>query len=124
MGPGIWSFIHVDDAASATVAALERGVPGIYNIVDDEPAPVSVWLPFLAGVLGAQPPRRLPTWLGRIAVGEAGVSLMTQIRGSSNAKAKQKLGWQPRFKSWREGFRLGLSDGRRGDDDQRQDRIA
>jgi nucleoside-diphosphate-sugar epimerase len=123
-GAGIWSFIHVDDAASATVAALERGVPGIYNIVDDEPAPVSVWLPFLAGVLGAQPPRRLPTWLGRIAVGEAGVSLMTQIRGSSNAKAKQKLGWQPRFKSWREGFRLGLSDGRRGDDDQRQDRIA
>lgn len=123
-GAGVWSFIHVDDAASATVAAIEHGAPGTYNIVDDEPAPVSVWLPYLASVIGAKPPRHLPAWLGRIAVGEVGISLMTQIRGSSNAKAKQQLGWRPHFSSWREGFRWGLSDRRRGDTSPSQLRIA
>ena len=115
-GAGVWSFVHADDAAVATVAAVERGAPGVYNVVDDEPAPVAVWLPYLAEVLGAKPPRRLPVWLGRLAVGEPGVSLMTQIRGSSNAKAKRELGWRPRFPSWREGFRRGLADGADGDD--------
>lgn len=109
-GTGIWSFIHVDDAAAATLAAVERGAPGIYNIVDDEPAAVSEWLPYLAECLGAKPPRRVPTWLGRLAAGEVGVSMMTQIRGSSNAKAKRELGWHPRYKSWRDGFRSGLGD--------------
>ena len=109
-GAGVWSFIHVADAAAATVAAVERGAPGIYNIVDDEPAPVSVWLPELAKALGAKPPRRIPTWLARLAAGEAAVSMMTRSRGSSNAKAKRELGWTPRFASWRDGFRHGLSD--------------
>ncbi|MGZ4200395.1 MAG: NAD-dependent epimerase/dehydratase family protein [Thermoleophilia bacterium] len=109
-GAGVWSFVHVDDAIGATIAALERGRPGCYNIVDDEPAPVSVWLPDLARVLRAKPPRHLPTWVGRLATGDAGVSMMTQIRGSSNAKAKRELGWEPRYKSWRQGFRWGLSD--------------
>ena len=107
-GAGVWSFLHVSDAAAAAVAALERGEPGCYNIVDDEPAPVAVWLPYLAEVIGAPPPRRLPLWLGRLAAGETGVSMMTQIRGSSNAKAKQQLGWQPAWPSWREGFKRGL----------------
>jgi 2-alkyl-3-oxoalkanoate reductase len=106
-GGGVWSFIHVDDAAAATVAAIERGAPGIYNIVDDDPAPVAVWLPELARVLGAKRPWRVPVWLGRLAVGEVGVSMMTQIRGTSNAKAKRELEWQPRYKSWRDGFRTG-----------------
>lgn len=109
-GSGIWSFIHVDDAAAATVAAIERGGTGVYNIVDDEPAPVAEWLPYLAEVLGAKPPRRIPIWLGRLFVGEAGVSMMTRIRGSSNGKAKRALAWSPRFPSWRQGFREGLSD--------------
>jgi nucleoside-diphosphate-sugar epimerase len=104
------SFTSTDDAAAAAVAAVERGAAGIYNIVDDEPAPVSEWLPYLAECLGANPPRRLPTWLGRLAAGEVAVSMMTQIRGSSNAKAKRELGWQPRYKSWRDGFRTGLGD--------------
>jgi nucleoside-diphosphate-sugar epimerase len=103
-GSGVWSFVHVDDAASATVAAVEYGAPGIYNIVDDEPAPVREWLPYLAECLGAPPPRRVPAWLARFAVGEVGVSLMTQVRGSSNAKARRELGWEPRFPSWRQGF--------------------
>jgi nucleoside-diphosphate-sugar epimerase len=107
---GIWSWIHIDDAAGATVAALERGAAGIYNIVDDEPAPVSEWLPVLAESLGAKPPRRVPAWLARLAVGEVGVSMMTQIRGSSNAKAKRELGWQPRWSSWREGFSHALTE--------------
>jgi nucleoside-diphosphate-sugar epimerase len=107
-GGGVWSFIHSDDAAAATVAAIERGRPGIYNVTDDEPAPVSVWLPELAAALGAPPPRRVPAWLARLLVGETGVAMMTQVRGASNSKAKQKLGWQPRFASWREGFRSGL----------------
>jgi 2-alkyl-3-oxoalkanoate reductase len=104
-GTGVWSWIHLDDAASATVAALEHGTRGIYNVVDDEPAPVADWLPYLADVVGAKPPRRVPVWLGRLAAGEVGVSMMTQIRGSSNAKARRELRWQPAWRSWREGFR-------------------
>ena len=107
-GTGISSFIHVDDAATATVAAIERGAPGIYNVTDDEPAPVSAWLPALADAIGAPPPRRVPVWLARPLIGEAGVAMMTDLRGASNAKAKRELGWQPRFASWREGFRDGL----------------
>ena len=107
-GTGIWSFLHVDDAASATVAAMDRGRPGPFNVCDDDPAPVSVWLPELARALGAQPPRRVPAWLARFAVGEVGVSMMTRIRGASNAKAKSELDWTPRWASWREGFREGL----------------
>jgi nucleoside-diphosphate-sugar epimerase len=109
-GAGVWSWIHLDDAAAATVAAVERGAPGIYNVADDEPAPVATWLPYLAAVLGAKPPRRVPVWLGRLAAGEVGVSMMTQIRGVSNVKAKHELGWQPRWSSWRDGFRNGLTD--------------
>ena len=104
-GTGVWSWIHVDDAAAATVAAMERGQPGIYNVVDDEPAAVADWLPHLAAVTGARPPLRIPAWLGRLAAGEVGVSMMTRIRGSSNAKAKRDLDWKPAWPSWREGFR-------------------
>jgi nucleoside-diphosphate-sugar epimerase len=107
-GTGVWSFVHVDDAARATVAALTRGRRGIYNIVDDEPAPVSEWLPCLAQALGARAPRTMPVWLARFALGEAGVSMMTDVRGGSNAKAKRELGWQPVFASWRRGFVEGL----------------
>ena len=107
-GTGIWSFIHIEDAAAATALAVDRGAPGIYNIVDDEPAPVSDWLPYLADVLGARPPRRVPAWLARFIVGEAGVTMMTKIRGSSNAKAKRELGLDLRYPSWRIGFREGL----------------
>jgi nucleoside-diphosphate-sugar epimerase len=109
-GTGLWSWVHIDDAASATVAAVEHGTRGIYNIVDDEPAPVSEWLPYLAEIVGAKPPRRVPLWLGKLLAGEVGVSMMTQIRGSSNAKAKRELGWRPSWPSWREGFRYGLTD--------------
>jgi nucleoside-diphosphate-sugar epimerase len=108
-GAGVWSFIHVDDAASATIAAIRRGAPGIYNIVDDEPAPVAVWLPEFARALGAKPPWHVPTWLGRMAAGDVGVSGMTEIRGASNTKAKRELGWEPRYSSWRDGFRNGLN---------------
>jgi 2-alkyl-3-oxoalkanoate reductase len=104
-GAGVWSFLHVYDAAAATVAALDRGEPGVYNVVDDEPASVAEWLPFLAEAVGAKAPRRLPAWLGRLAAGEVAVSMMTQIRGSSNAKAKRELGWRPAWPSWRQGFR-------------------
>ncbi len=107
-GGGVWSFIHIDDAASATLAAIEQGAAGIYNIVDDEPAPVAEWLPVLAESIGAPPPWRIPTWVARLAVGEAGVWLMTQARGASNAKARRVLGWRPAYESWREGFRTGL----------------
>jgi nucleoside-diphosphate-sugar epimerase len=107
-GAGVWSFCHVDDAASATALAVERGAPGVYNIVDDDPAPVSEWLPELARIIGAKPPRHVPAWVARPLIGEHGVSLMTKIRGSSNAKAKRELGWAPRYPSWREGFRTGL----------------
>jgi nucleoside-diphosphate-sugar epimerase len=107
-GAGVWSFVHIDDVASATMAAVDHGAPGVYNVVDDDPAPVAEWLPELAAAIGAKPPRRVPVWLGRLAVGEVGVSLMTQIRGASNAKAKRELAWTPRYASWREGFRAGL----------------
>jgi nucleoside-diphosphate-sugar epimerase len=107
-GTGIWSFIHIEDAAAATALAVDRGDPGLYNIVDDEPAPVSVWLPYLAEVIGAKAPRRAPAWLARFIVGRPGVTMMTKIRGSSNAKAKRELGWELRYPSWRMGFREGL----------------
>ncbi len=103
-GGGIWSFIHIGDAAGATVAAISNGAPGIYNIVDDEPAPVSKWLPVLAHAIGAKPPYRIPHWLGELTIGKAGVSIMTQIRGCSNAKAKRELNWTPVYPSWRVGF--------------------
>ena len=103
-GGGVWSFIHIADAADATVAALERGRRGIYNIVDDEPAPVREWLPLLAERYGAPKPMRVPKFIGRLAAGEAGVVMMTEIRGASNEKAKRELDWQPRHPSWREGF--------------------
>jgi nucleoside-diphosphate-sugar epimerase len=107
-GAEVWSFTDARDAASATIAtiaAIERATPGVYNIVDDEPAPVSVWLPEFAAAIGAKPPMHVPVWVGRLATGEVGVSMMTQIRGASNAKAERELGWQPTYKSWREGFR-------------------
>ena len=107
-GTGVWSFCHIDDAASAAAAAVTRGAPGVYNIVDDDPAPVSVWLPEFARVIGAKPPMRIPAWMALPLIGEHGVSMMTQIRGSSNAKAKRELGWEPAWPSWREGFRRGL----------------
>ncbi len=107
-GGGVWSFIHVDDIASITVAALERGRRGIYNASDDRPAPVAEWLPGLAEAVGAKPPRHVPVWVGRLATGEVGVSMMTQIRGTSNAKAKRELDWAQKYPSWREGFRSGL----------------
>jgi nucleoside-diphosphate-sugar epimerase len=111
-GGGVWSFVHIDDAACATRFAIELGPAGRYNIVDDDPAEVSVWLPALAKAVGAKPPLHLPAWLGRLVIGEAGVSMMTRIRGSSNAAAKCLLGWSPRYASWREGFRSGLSESR------------
>jgi nucleoside-diphosphate-sugar epimerase len=105
---GLWSLIHVADAASATVAAVEHGERGIYNVVDDEPAPVSEFVPYLAELLGAKPPRRVPKWLARLLAGETGVVMMTEMRGASNAKAKRELGWQLRYPSWRQGFAAEL----------------
>jgi nucleoside-diphosphate-sugar epimerase len=109
-GTGVWSFIHLDDAAAATVAAVERGDAGVYTIVDDDPAPVAEWLPHLAEAVGAKPPMRLPGWLARVAAGEVVVRWMTEGRGASNEKAKRELGWQPAWTSWRDGFRHGLTD--------------
>jgi nucleoside-diphosphate-sugar epimerase len=107
-GGGVWSLIQIEDAASATVAAIERGAPGLYNIVDDEPAPVRDFLPVLADAVGAKPPRRLPVWLARLFAGEPMVVMLTDIRGASNEKAKRELGWTPAHPTWREGFkRLG-----------------
>jgi nucleoside-diphosphate-sugar epimerase len=103
-GAGVWSFIHIADAAEATVAAVTRGERGIYNIVDDDPAPVSQWLPGLAQAIGAKPPYKVPAFVGRLAAGEAGVIMLTDTRGASNEKAKHELGWQPTHSSWREGF--------------------
>lgn len=107
-GTGVWSFCHIDDAAAATVAAATRGAAGLYNIVDDDPAQVSVWLPELARAVGARRPLRVPVFVARMLIGEFGVEWMTTARGSSNAKAKAELGWAPRYPSWREGFRTGL----------------
>jgi nucleoside-diphosphate-sugar epimerase len=103
-GGGIWSFVHIEDAADATAAAVTRGRPGIYNIVDDDPAPVAEWLPAAASAVGAKPPRHVPRWLGRLVAGEVGVVIMTDVRGASNEKAKRELGWAPGHPSWREGF--------------------
>jgi len=108
-GTGYFSWVHVDDAASATVLAVEQKAEGVFNIVDDEPAPVSQWLPYLAECAGAKPPRRIPAWLARLLAGEMMVGMMTQGRGFSNAKAKRELGWQLRYPSWRQGFRKELA---------------
>jgi 2-alkyl-3-oxoalkanoate reductase len=107
-GQGVWSFVHVDDAARATVAALTRGGPGAYNVVDDDPAPVVRWLPALAEALGAKKPMRVPAWLARPLAGSYGVATMTRAQGASNKLAKRELGWAPEYPSWREGFRAGL----------------
>lgn len=107
-GRGVWSFVHVDDAAAATLAAVGNGVGGVYNVADDEPAPLAVWLPALAEAVGAKAPRRVPEWVGRPAAGESGVYLSTRIQGLSNAKARRELRWRPRYTTWREGFRDGL----------------
>ena len=107
---GVWSFAHVADVASATLAAVTATTPGVYNVCDDEPAPVAVWLPELARAVGAKSPWRVPVWLGRLFIGEAGVSMMTAIRGASNAKAKRMLNWQPYYATWRDGFRNGLAN--------------
>ena len=108
-GTGVWSLIQIEDAAAATVAAVRGGPAGIYNIVDDDPAPVSEWLPALAEAIGAKPPMRMPRWLGRLGAGEAGTVMMTEVCGASNEKAKRELNWQPRYPSWRQGFVEGLS---------------
>jgi 2-alkyl-3-oxoalkanoate reductase len=103
-GGGVSSFIHLDDAAAATVLALDHDGAGIYNVVDDEPAPLREWLPVLAEVLGARPPRHVPRWLARLVAGDAAVVMGTEARGASNAKARRELGWTPRYPSWRQGF--------------------
>ena len=103
-GAGVWSFVHIADAAEATVAAVERGERGIYNVVDDDPAAVAEWLPALAQAIGAPRPWHVPRFVGRLLAGEAGAVMMTETRGASNAKAKRELGWEPRHPSWREGF--------------------
>jgi nucleoside-diphosphate-sugar epimerase len=107
-GGGVWSWVHITDAASATVAAIERGRSGIYHVADDEPAPVRDLLPVLARALGAKPPRRVPAWLVRLLAGEAAVDMMTRARGISSEKIKRELGWAPRYPSWRMGFADGL----------------
>ncbi|MEJ7608325.1 MAG: NAD-dependent epimerase/dehydratase family protein [Bryobacteraceae bacterium] len=107
-GTGIWSFIHIADAAQATLAAMEHGATGLYNVVDDDPAPVAEWLPYLAAVTGAGPPRHIPELLARLLIGEHAVILMNEIRGASNVKAKRDLLWQPHYPSWKQGFENGL----------------
>jgi nucleoside-diphosphate-sugar epimerase len=107
-GAGCFSWVHLDDAASATVLAVEQQAKGVFNIVDDEPAPASEWLPYLAECAGAKPPRRLPAWLARLLAGEMVVGMMTEAHGFSNAKAKRELGWQLRYPSWRQGFKEEL----------------
>jgi nucleoside-diphosphate-sugar epimerase len=113
-GAGIWSLVHIEDAASATAAAVERGDPGLYNVVDDDPAPVAIIFPELASALGAPPPRHLPRWLGRLIAGEGMTIMMTEVRGASNEKAKRELGWELRYPSWR----LGIRDGLTADDEE------
>lgn len=107
-GAGVWSFLHVADAAAATVAAVSGGAPGVYNVADDEPAAAAQWVPAVAQIVGAPAPRRVPAWLGRLLVGEVGISMMTQIRGISSARARRELGWEPIYASWRDGFGRGL----------------
>jgi 2-alkyl-3-oxoalkanoate reductase len=107
-GGGVWSYIHIEDAAAATAAAVDQGQPGVYNVVDDDPAPVREWLPVLADALDAKPPRRVPRWLGRLLAGEVATVMMTEARGASNEKAKRELDWQLRYPSWRQGFAQGL----------------
>jgi 2-alkyl-3-oxoalkanoate reductase len=107
-GGGVWSWVHITDAASATVAAIERGRPGIYHVADDEPAPVRDWLPVLARALGARPPRRVPAWPVRLLAGRGAVEIMTKARGISSEKAKRELGWTLRYPTWRTGFAEGL----------------
>jgi nucleoside-diphosphate-sugar epimerase len=109
-GTGVWSFTHLDDAAGAAIAAAEQGGNGVYNVVDDDPARVAEWLPYLAETVGAKPPMRAPAWLARIAAGEVPVRWMTEGRGASNARFKADFGWEPIWRSWREGFRHGLGD--------------
>lgn len=109
-GAGVWSWIHIDDAASATVAAVEHGPRGVYNVVDDEPAEVALWLPYLAEAVGAKRPMRVPVWLGRVAAGEVATGWMTDGRGSSNENAKRALDWRPAWRTWRDGFRYALTD--------------
>jgi nucleoside-diphosphate-sugar epimerase len=108
-GDGVFSFIHIGDAAAAVVAALDHGAPGIYNVADDEPAPLREWLPLYAEALGAKPPRRVPAWLARLVAGADLASTAVSMRGASNAKAKRELGWQPAHPSWRQGFGEALS---------------
>jgi nucleoside-diphosphate-sugar epimerase len=108
-GTGYVSWVHLDDAASATVLAVEQKAKGVFNIVDDEPAPISEWLPYLAECAGAKPPRRLPRWLARLLAGEMAVGMMTEGRGFSNAKTKRELGWELRYPSWRQGFKEELA---------------
>jgi nucleoside-diphosphate-sugar epimerase len=103
-GAGLFSFVHIEDAAAATVAAVERGAPGAYNVVDDEPAALHDWLPLYAEAIGAPPPRRVPVWLARLVAGKMAAAVNVQP-GASNAKVKRELGWEPRWRSWREGFR-------------------
>lgn len=107
-GAGIWTFTHIDDAVAATAHAVDHGALGIYNVVDDDPAPVSEWLPALADAVGAKPPRHVPRLLGRIVGGQAAVAMMCEVRGAANGKAKRELGWNPIWPSWREGFRSGM----------------
>jgi 2-alkyl-3-oxoalkanoate reductase len=109
-GAGVWSWIHIEDAAGATIAALERGEPGIYHVADDAPARVAEWLPYLAQAVGAKPPLHLPAWLGHLVAGEVVVRMMTDVRGVSNEKAKRVLDWRPRWASWRDGFRHALGE--------------
>jgi len=113
-GTGIWSFTEVTDAAAATVAAVTKGAPGLFNVVDDEPAAVAQWLPYLASCLGAKPPVRAPAWLGRLLGGEMIVEWMTQGRGASNEKAKRELGWTPKYPSWRDGFPVWVEEFKSG----------
>jgi nucleoside-diphosphate-sugar epimerase len=108
-GAGHTSWVHVDDAAGATLLAVEQKATGVFNIVDDEPAPANEWLPYLAETAGAKPPMRVPVWLARLLAGQVAVTMMTEGRGFSNAKAKRELGWQLRYPSWRQGFREGLA---------------
>jgi nucleoside-diphosphate-sugar epimerase len=108
---GVWSFVHVTDAAAATVEAIEHGAAGVYQVVDDEPAPVREWLPVLVRALSARPPRRVPRWLARLAAGDAATAWLTDIRGASNAKAKRELGWEPMHPTWRTGFAEAIHGG-------------